>query len=998
MKFARCSLAVMAVMLFAVPIFAQTVGNLTGTVVMDGNPLPGVTVTIGSPALQGVRIATTDTNGNYNFAALPPGDYNVAFEMESMQSASSSAHVTLGGTARANATMRVSALAQAITVTASAPAVLETQEVQTNIQAKLIEDLPIGRTILETITLAPGVTTNGPGGQTVVGGGYAYDTLYVINGAVTNENIRGQTDDLFIEDAIQETTVLTGAISAEYGRFTGGVVSAITKSGGNEFHGSFRDSFTDPSWDETTEAGEAQQDSVLNETYEATLGGRIIRDRLWFFGAGRSAETSTPGFFVDGGALATPVARPSTIVSDDRYKDKLTGQITPKHSLVGSYLSYKVNQTPHCAFFCWDINTVDIDGRDVPREMKTAHYSGILTNNLIVEAGYSSRSLEFVGSGGNHVTTDLTNPRDIALGTWAYDYAVAGGAWGAPIFCGVCDVESRTNKDYNLKGTYYLATKGLGTHNLVAGYDNFAESRFANNYQSGSNFDVYVYSTAPEFEADGTFRPILSAGDVLRYVPIVVLSQGSDFVTNSIYLNDKWDLTSKWSFNIGARYDANDGKDSAGKKISDDSNISPRLGATYDAFGNGRFRASASYSKYVSRIQEGIGGAQGGGNPSYFFYYYDGPQIGGVGSGLDSFGVLEELFKWFLSPAIGGLKNTGNLVGVRVPGLNTRFDGSLKSPNVDELTIGFGAQIGSHGFIRADYIDKSWNDFYHVFNAPGDQVENPFLAGEFLDFGITGNTNDIVKKYKAVQTQASYRLFNKLNLGLNYTWSEATGNEIGETFGSGPSASIPNSYREYKNFAQNNPAGFLPNDQTHRARIWASYDQPLARLGNLNISVLQRFDSGTPYSASANVNVGSFITNPGYATPPATATYFFSDRGEFRTDDVTATDLALNWNLPISKVNIFVQGELINAFNEQAITTASTSITAFNSANPALGNRFNPFTTPRSEIKECPPGTATAACVAGGYHWRKNAAFGTATGPSSYQLPLTYRFSAGVRF
>ena len=170
---------------------------------------------------------------------------------------------------------------------------------------------------------------------------------------------------------------------------------------------------------------------------------------------------------------------------------------------------------------------------------------------------------------------------------------------------------------------------------------------------------------------------------------------------------------------------------------------------------------------------------------------------------LDSFGVLEELFKWYL--ANGGTRNTSKLVGVTIPGLNTRFDGSLKSPNVDEFTIGFGAQIGSRGFIRADYIDKTWNDFYSVSISPKDQIENPVIAGEFLDFKVTENTNDLVKEYKAVQTQASYRAFNRVNLGLSYTWSEATGNEIGETAGSGPSASVPNSYREYKAFAQNNP-------------------------------------------------------------------------------------------------------------------------------------------------------------------------------------------------
>lgn len=988
----RCFIAVAALLIVAMPLFAQTLGSLTGTVTFDNAPLPGATVTISSPALQGTRTTTTDVNGNYNFAALPPGQYQVQFAMESMEGASVPARVTLGGTARADATLRLTTVAESITVTAAAPAVLETTEVQTNLQADLIEDLPIGRTIQASITLAPGVTNNGPGGALVIGGGYAYDSLYVINGAVTNENLRGQTDDLFIEDAIQETTVMTGGISAEYGRFTGGVVSAITKSGGNEFSGSLRDSLTDPSWDETTDFGEAQQDSTLNETYEATLGGRIIRDRLWFFGAGRKAETSQPGFFINGGALQdacascpSQVPRDPTILTDDRFEGKLTGQLTPKHTLVGSYLSYKVNQTPHCAFGCWDENTVDVDGRDLPREMTTGHYNGIITNNFLVEAGYSTRSLAFEGSGGNHVTTDFNNPRDLALGTWAYDYTVAGGAWGAPIFCGICDTETRENEAWNLKGTYYLATKSLGTHNIVAGYENFSESRFANNYQSGSNFDVYVYSTAPEYEANGTFRPIISAGDILRWVPIQVLSRGSDFATNSIYLNDKWDFNNRWSFNLGLRYDANDGKDSAGNTISDDSNISPRLGATFDILGDGRFRANATYSKYVSRIQEGVGGASGGGNPSYFFYYYDGPQIGGVGSGLDSFGVLEELFRWYLG--IGGTSNTSHLVGVTIPGLNTRFDGSLKSPNVDEFTLGLGAQIGRNGFVRVDYVDRTWNDFYNVTTAPNDQVENPILAGEFLDYKVTGNTNDIERTYKAFQGQASYRLFNRLNLGMSYTYSEAKGNEIGETAGSGPVASTPNSYREYKAFAQNNPVGFLPNDQTHRARAWVSYDQALGFLGNLNISLLERFDSGVAYSAVQVIDTRPYVTNPGYATAPSQINYFFSDRGEYRADNLTATDLALNWTIPVSRVSFFVQGEIINLFNEQAVVTPGAGVTTFNS--------FNPFTeTPR----ECPQGTASSVCAAQGYHWRKNASFGQATGAASYQLPFTYRASVGLRF
>ncbi|HEX8618895.1 MAG TPA: hypothetical protein VF911_15025, partial [Thermoanaerobaculia bacterium] len=435
---------------------------------------------------------------------------------------------------------------------------------------------------------------------------------------------------------------------------------------------------------------------------------------------------------------------------------------------------------------------------------------------------------------------------------------------------------------------------------------------------------------------------------------------------------------------------------------SDDSNISPRLGATYDFFGDGRIRANASYSRYVSRIQEGIGGGAGGGNPSYFQYQYDGPQIGGIGTGLDSFEVLTELFKWF--QGIGGTNNTSNLLGVTIPGLNTRFDGSLKSPYVDEFTLGLGTQIGARGFVRVDYIDREWGDFYSVSTAPHDQIENPIIAGQFLDIKTTENTNDLERTYHALQGQASYRLLDRLNLGASYTWSEARGNEVGENAGSGPVASAPNSYREYKAFARNNPVGFLPNDQTHRLRAWASYDQPLGFLGDLNVSVLQRFDSGVPYSAVQTINVTGnplkgevYVANPGYATPGNTQNYYFSDRGEFRTEDITATDLALNWTLPITRVNVFVQGELINVFNEQAIIAVNTSIRTFNTA---ATNRFNPFTTPHSEIRECPQSQAASTCAAQGYHWQKTASFGgpSTNGPASYQLPRTYRFSAGIRF
>src|SRR5437667_1507387 len=250
MKVFQRFLVLLAVMLVAVGAFAQTTSNLTGKVTLDGNPLPGATISISSPNLLGSRTTTSDVNGNYNFGGIPAGDYTVKVDMESMQSVTKTVHIGLGQTGRADATMKLSAVAESITVTASAPAVLETTEIQANVPEKLVEDLPMGRRLQDAALLTPGVNNNGPNGGTsiTISGAPAYDSVFMVNGAVINENLRGQAHNLFIEDAIQETTVLTGGISAEYGRFTGGVVSAITKSGGNEFHGSLRDSLTSDKW------------------------------------------------------------------------------------------------------------------------------------------------------------------------------------------------------------------------------------------------------------------------------------------------------------------------------------------------------------------------------------------------------------------------------------------------------------------------------------------------------------------------------------------------------------------------------------------------------------------------------------------------------------------------------------------------------------------------------------------------------------------------------
>ena len=164
--------------------------------------------------------------------------------MSGMSNLSRATKISLSASTRVDAAMQLGPISEAIIVTAEAPSALESTGTTANFETQFVQELPIDRELDADgiVGIAPGVSPEGPNDQVMISGASSHQNLYLINGAVVGDNIRNQPEELFIEDAIEETTVITSAVSAEFGRFTGGVVSAITKSGGNQFSGSIRDS------------------------------------------------------------------------------------------------------------------------------------------------------------------------------------------------------------------------------------------------------------------------------------------------------------------------------------------------------------------------------------------------------------------------------------------------------------------------------------------------------------------------------------------------------------------------------------------------------------------------------------------------------------------------------------------------------------------------------------------------------------------------------------
>ena len=995
------AVCVLLALLLAVAAFGQIMtGSMVGTVTSDGSALPGVTISVSSPNMQGTRTAVTGDAGGFFLPNLPPGTYKVRFELTGMQPAVKTITVNVSQTSRADATLRVAAVTEAINVTAAAPVAAETSEVSANFSIQQVNELPIGRTITDVVTLAPGVTEAGPGNQVTISGSMSYDNLYLVNGVVIADTLRSQPMPLYVEDAVQETTVLTSGISAEFGRFTGGVVSTITKSGGNEFSGSLRDSLTNESWRaKSAYAQEPARLDQLNNVYEATFGGRIIRDRLWFFGSGRynSAETSR---------ATTQTLIPYVSTTDDkRFEGKLTGAITPKQSFTGTYTKTKLN-TDNFISSGTIVDLRSLTFFDRPRSLLSLNYSNVLTNSFLVEGQFSRMNDKYWNGA-------LT--RDLIDGTILLDSANGRRMW-SPTFCGVCAPKQRDNKGWLAKGSYFISTRSTGNHNIIGGIEEFHLLRKEDNYQSGSDFRIHgtmlcnvngvavacskVPTSTPLSSTEVRFGTDNDAGQI-EWDPIPATSAGADFLTRSAFLNDKWDFNSRFSFNVGLRYDKASGQDQAGHTTVDDSAFSPRLGAIYDVKGDGQHRFSASYSQYVSKVESGpADNAATAGRYASYYWNYKGPVINSPGTAWDKLvpteQVIRQVFDWFQS--VGGTNNSPYLDSVFIPGVSTRFDRPLAAPIMKEIRGGYAFTFANKGFVRADYITRNWDDFY-VLTRTLQTGKATAPDGRTFDQGVIENSGDqLSRKYNAVQVQASYRLLTPLSIGGNYTYSKLRGNVEGETTNATSIESYYN-YPEYTWFERNHPVGYLTPDMRHRGNVWLQYNLPTS-YGRFNFSAFEHYHSALSYSAIGAIDVratsstgpANGVTNPGYVTPPSSVTYFFSDRGAYRMDNITATDLGVNYYMPpLRGARFFVEAELLNAFNQQGLEDpdsidktilARRNTTCLQTGTTTRCLAFNPFTETPVE----------------GTHWQKGPNFGTPTSRFAYQLPRTYRVSFGVKF
>ena len=382
-------------------------GTLTGTLrSSDGVTLPDASITATSSALQGERKATSDVNGVYLLGNLPPGRYSVKISKAGLATMNRTAIVPLGDAVTLDATLALATVSESVVVEAATPAPVTEIQTSANIRGDEINQLPMGRTPYLAAELMPGVTTNTPNAnQITISGGFAYDNVFLIDGVDVNDNLLGTSNDLFIEDALGEVQVLTSGISAEYGRFSGGVVNIITKSGGNTLSGSYRTNLSRPSWTQETPFEKANgiergvptaanpfASNKLSTFTELTAGGPAIKDRLWFFTAGRFENSSTAGTLP---LTAIPYTKTN---NSKRYEVKATGALASGHSLQGTFIDNRVHRANE-PVLSFSIDKATFISPSTPNRLGVVSYSGALSPRMLVSAQYSQKHFETAGRG-----------------------------------------------------------------------------------------------------------------------------------------------------------------------------------------------------------------------------------------------------------------------------------------------------------------------------------------------------------------------------------------------------------------------------------------------------------------------------------------------------------------------------------------------------------------------------------------------------------------------
>lgn len=866
-------------------IAAETGGLRVSITNASGTPLAGATVKVSSPSSLVSKTGVTNADGNVNLVGLDPAtNYTVevlapglseftATNVAVVSGQNLSVGYALGATTLASVSVTGNALAAVDTTSAT---------VATTLNLDIVEALPTGRNYQSYLQLVPGVKPSDSGNPSSksgvnyadIGGvsGSSSDNVYYLDGVDVTDPNTGTFGTNFNSEIIQEQQVITGGIPAEYAGGSGLVSRVVSKSGGNEFHGSINyylqnDGLVSENKHKTSN-GFSTFDTAV------TLGGPIIKDKLWFFGSyqkkGRTDNVSDAN---TGDAMRT-------VDTDSQYKFlKVTWQATANDRLVGEFFSDPYTRSG-------STNPSTLNNRDVAARQGGKNYKLDYSHdwNDLTLGVHAYRHEAQVAS----VPANMETRNDVAY--------LGGSPTNRDLQLGGSGTTSdtwRNRDDLSLKLEYWLDTS-WGQHAFKFGYSTTDNVNKTSTMRSGP--DQAIYASIAAANAGTTFeqyggsgwtgtRSVFLSDIVPRILPAISNSADFDYFrgvldTNgdgtvsesemrayqftstagnpggqvnayrtkrtqnapysvkskgqTVYLQDAWTLN-QWTVNAGLRAEQWRHYASDGSKVYTFTwDVAPRLSVVYDLMGDGRSKVFGFAGRYYDPIRT---------NMTNFAGTLTGP--------VDE----EQIYigdRWLTYRTRGGA-TTPDAV----------FAPSTKTPYTDEAMLGYATTFGENLSLAVTYthrVTKNLLEDYDLglYSDPTVESDDPAYSGmagpgskfylPWSYFGYDGkpNSNYVIgtlkggeRKYDGIEiTLQKQRGTDNWQGMMSYTHNRAFGNSNsdsnadfqGDWIALDPRA--PNVY------------GPQPGNIKDQFKAWGTYYLPF----NLEVSGVFNWNSGILYS------------------------------------------------------------------------------------------------------------------------------------------------------
>lgn len=855
-------IAACALVLASSPASAQqTTGSIQGRITdAQKAAVPGVTVTAKSKTTGFSRSEVSDSEGVYRLNALPVGSYDVHAELAGFAPFDrKDLIVNIGESLDVNIDMRVAGVSENVSVTAESPIVnTNSSSVGGVVDTSKIESLPLnGRQFANLAATIPGVgigfhsdPTKSTQYSPQIAGGNGRNLNYQIDGGDNNDDTVGGLLQLFPLEAIQEFNLITQRYKAEYGRSNGGVMNIITKSGTNNWQGSFFELFRDTKMNaqtKTEQLNDIDKQKYRRNQFGGSFGGPIVKDKAHFFGAVERTNqdtfqsVSTLGLFPTlDGIYATPYRETLTTV-------KATTNLNPQQYLSVRY-GYNKNNQPYGT----DPNVPPNGWGESTNKFNSIN----LNHNWVLGGAKLNEFIFQYADFANAITANSLDPSQLFPN-------------GVSVGQSVNTPQATQQKKYQFRDdfSWHMAGMGVG-HDFKAGVNFINEPRLYLTFNTGTGGYFYRHL---DNNVNGPISEVsLNGGSAEANTPM------KQYAT---FLQDDWRVTDKLTVNLGLRYDLVTGmainqdknpnfvilqkagaagalsgiagfEDFGKSPAEDKNNWQPRVGLVYDLNGDGKNVFRGGWGRYYDF---------GYTNANILFAAVNATGIGAgtVFSVTNSNGIKNPDGSFFkVTDPVDNIRSQNEINTAQLPFNSHSASPRIKQPYSDQTSFGYSRQIDPVTAVDVDYIhtrgkDLGWRPALNQRdgNPSGPRHYSTLLAsyGTFSPASFTIDISNGRSVYDGLNMGLRRRMKNNVQLTAWYSIQRAKG-----TSGNGADElSTGNIQNHLDPFAdvQFGPAG--RTDARHRSTISAIIQAPWG----ISVAPIWRYRSALPVGIREGVDL-----------------------------------------------------------------------------------------------------------------------------------------------